>query len=289
MPKIDIPVKRLFQQRPADWARYIQPGCRAEWVREFKTDFTPRKESRLDSVLEINDPEGLYLLNFEPMGYRDSSLPARMLRYRSDIWEATLNKGQGTPSIKQVVMFFSPDDDSKVQSLNDPGRLAYSYDVIRVWEDRRQSVIEAKLVGLYPLLPLMKGENEQETPEQVLRESIAIVQEVEDEALKQDLLAGMVIFAEGKFAKDLVKSLIRRDMVMQSTIFQEWAEEEGAKAKVEDICEYLDVKFGASSLDLQKQIMNISELNILKRIVSGIYKAGTIEEAQAVILGTKRQ
>ena len=56
----------------------------------------PKKESRLDSVLEINDPSGPYLLNCEPMGYRDKALPARMLRYRSDIWEATLIDGKGT-------------------------------------------------------------------------------------------------------------------------------------------------------------------------------------------------
>ena len=60
MPKIDIPIKRLFQRRPADWARYVQPGCREEWVNTFKTNYTPKKESRLDSVLEINDPSGTF-------------------------------------------------------------------------------------------------------------------------------------------------------------------------------------------------------------------------------------
>lgn len=100
----------MFQQRPADWARYVQPGCGEEWVHEFKTDYTPKKESRLDNILAIDDPDGQYLLNFEPMGYLDKTLPARMLRYRSNIWEVTLNKGKGTPSIRQVVMFFSPSD-----------------------------------------------------------------------------------------------------------------------------------------------------------------------------------
>jgi hypothetical protein len=34
--------------------------------------------------------------------------------------------------------------------------------VITVWEDRRQSVINVKLVGLYPLL--MQGDDEHENP-----------------------------------------------------------------------------------------------------------------------------
>lgn len=79
------PLKKLIELRPADWARYVQPGCLEEWVTKFKTNYTPKKESRLDSVLEITDPGGAYLLKFEPMGYRDNALPARMLRYRSDI------------------------------------------------------------------------------------------------------------------------------------------------------------------------------------------------------------
>jgi len=59
--------------------------------------------------------------------------------------------------------------------------------VIRVWEQPRQPVLDQQLIGLYPLLPLMKGKAEEE-PGQVLRESMEIINEIEDEALKQDLL-----------------------------------------------------------------------------------------------------
>lgn len=298
MPKIDIPIKKLIERRPADWARYIQPGCREEWVTNFKTNYTPKKESRLDSVLEITDPNGPYLLNFEPMGYRDNALPARMLRYRSDIWEATLSEGRGTPSIRQVVIFFYRENDNGLHRLRDiwdKGILEYAYEVIRVWEQRRQPVIAAKLVGLYPLLPLMKGESEQETPEQALKECMNVVQEVEDESLQLDLLAVMAIMAGGRFPEKLVLSMIRREMVMESPIFQEWVKEERAEAeargrtegKAEAICKYLEVRFGTAALELQRQVRGISSLDELNRIINSIYTTGTIEEAQAVILGTR--
>ena len=77
MPKIDIPIKRLFQRRPADWVKYIQPECREDWIRQYKTEYTPKKESRLDNVFEVEDPNGPYLVNFEPMGYYDVALPQR--------------------------------------------------------------------------------------------------------------------------------------------------------------------------------------------------------------------
>ena len=182
MPRIDTPAKRLFQLRPADWARYMDPVCREEWVKHFQTDFTPRKESRLDNVLEIADPAGPYLLNLEPMGYRDATLPARMLRYRADMWEATLKKGRGTPSIRQVVIFFYEADDNGLHHLRDRwngGILDYAYIVLRVWEQYRQDVIASRLVGLYPLLPLMKGGKPDETPREALQESIDAVQIVQ--------------------------------------------------------------------------------------------------------------
>jgi predicted transposase YdaD len=301
MPKIDIPIKKIIELRPADWARYVQPGCREEWVTNFKTNYTPKKESRLDSVLEITDPDGPYLLNFEPMGYRDNALPARMLRYRSDIWEATLTEGKGAPSIRQVVMFFYREDDNGLHRLRDRwdmGILEYTYEVIRVWEQHRKPVIAAKLVGLYPLLPLMKGESEQETPEQVLKECISAVQEVEDEALQLDLLAVMAIMAGGRFPGKLVLSMIRREMVMESPIFQEWVKEERAEAEArgeargkamahDAICKYLEVRFGTAALELQRHVRSIFSLDELNRIINSIYTTETIEAARAVILETK--
>ncbi|WP_338825519.1 hypothetical protein MHOCP_10950 [Moorella humiferrea] len=81
-----------------------------------------------------------------------------------------------------------------------------------------------------PLLPLMKGEKGEEA-RQVLQQSITVVSEIEDEALRQDLLVVMGILAGGKYVAELVYSMIRREMVMQSPIYQEWVREERAEAE----------------------------------------------------------
>ncbi len=298
MPKIDIPIKKLIQRRPADWAKFIQPECKEEWVTSFKTNYNPKKESRLDSVLEITDPNEPYLLNLEPMGYRDNTLPARMLRYRSDIWEATLTDGRGTPPIRQTVIFFYQKDDNGLHWLRDKwdfGLLEYVYAVIRVWEEPRQPVIAAKLFGLYPLLPLMKGDK-RETPKEALKKCISVVQEVEDKSLQLDLLAVMAIMAGGKYSSQLVLSMIGREMIMESPIFQEWVKEERAEAEArgeargrimaqDSICKYLEVRFGLASKELQQKVKDISSLTELNYIINSIYTAKTLEEAQAVVLG----
>jgi len=157
--------------------------CQPDWIRPYQSDFVPNKESRLDNVVEVVDPAGSYLVNMEPMGYYDVSLPARMMRYRSDIWESTLNEGKGTPHIHQVVIFFFPKDDNKNHHLSDSNgeeeSVNFTYQVIRVWEQDRQLIIDQKLLGLYPLLTLMKSQ-EDEDPEHSLQESIKVIREIQD-------------------------------------------------------------------------------------------------------------
>lgn len=241
-------------------------------------------------------------MNFEPMGYYDVALPARMMRYRSDIWEATLNNRNGTPHIIQAVFFFYPEHDNKNHRLTDRWgelkTLEFTYRVVRVWEQPRQSVIEQRLVGLYPLLPLMKGEAG-EDPKQVLQQSIEAVKEVEDKSLQQDLLAVMGILAGGRYAAELVYSMIRREMILESPIYQEWVKEERAEAeargraegkvegkveKAQDaICKYLKRRFGPASEELQRVVRGVTSLDVLDGVMEELFAADTLEEARAII------
>lgn len=89
MPRFDISMKRLVQRRPADWVRFLLPNCRTEEIRPFTTEKTPKIQSRMDEVFAVQDA----IVHFETQSYLDTPLPARMLRYRADIWEDTLAAG----------------------------------------------------------------------------------------------------------------------------------------------------------------------------------------------------
>ena len=56
----------------------------------------------------------------------------------------------------------------------------------------------------------------------------------------------------------------------------------------EAICMYLEVKFGDASQDLQQQVKKIRKLEALDKIINSIYKAGSPEEARAVIDGAMK-
>jgi hypothetical protein len=128
----DIPIKRVLQIRTEDWVTFAFPEHTQVKLTDMKSDLVARikKESLMDNVKLLNDSS---VVHFEPMGYKDEALPARMLRYRSDIWEYTASQKKGFPSIKQAVIFFFEKHDNGTHSLTDDS-FKYSYKVIKVWE-----------------------------------------------------------------------------------------------------------------------------------------------------------
>lgn len=112
------------------------------------------------------------------------------------------------------MIFFYPQHDNRNQKLEDKGiddsRIEYSYDVIKVWKMKKGDVIEKKLIGLYPLMPLMEIELG-ETPDSIVELTIKTIHTVSDEATKNDLFGAMGVLASERFSKEIVYKHIRRE------------------------------------------------------------------------------
>jgi hypothetical protein len=79
-------MKRLFQVASGDWASFLFPEFTEIKLTDMQTDIVAKikQKSELDFIKLINSQ---YILHLEPMGYKDKSLPIRMLRYMADILE----------------------------------------------------------------------------------------------------------------------------------------------------------------------------------------------------------
>lgn len=303
MPNIDIPIKRLMQSRIEDWIEFLIPNCKKEWIKEMDpSKVPPKKESRLDKLILIDSPDERFILNIEPQGYLDYSMSARMLRYRSDIWEYTLAKGIGTPSIKQVVIYFYKNHDNKEYTLEDSWdevkTLDFNYKAVKVWELKKCLIIERKLEGLYPLLPLMERQDK-ETDEQVMEITMQTIKTVENSSLQADLLAVMSILVGEKFTSELVKKYIRREMLMNSPIYNEWVQEERKEAAEEAaekatekaskqmarkiMKELLVEKFDIIARRLSNKLDKIENIDDLQTLNKKIIKIDTIDNFEKLV------
>lgn len=293
MADIDVSIKRIMQVRPEDYLEFIVPGCKKEWIKELSPEKVPKKESRMDKLLLIESPNETFILNIEPQAYFDKSMPARMLRYRADTWEYTIQQNLGTPSIKQAVIYFFKNHDNKQYSLtdtwNESETLKYNFKPIRLWETQKELIINKKLIGLYPLIPLMERE-ENESDDDIIRNTVDIIQTVISESLRADLFTVTSILGEYAIAHDLIKKYIGRNMLMNSPLFNEWVEEErkeaaekaaketAREAAKKYIMELLTEKFDFIPKEIRESITSIDDVTILDELHKKVIKVQTIDE-----------
>ena len=295
MADIDIPIKRMMQLRPEDYVEFILPGIKKEWITELSPVKVPKRESRMDKLLFISSPTEEFIINIEPQAYYDKTLTARMLRYRADTWEYTLENNLGTPSIKQIVIYFFKNHDNKIYSLHDSWdgeeTLKFSYKPIKIWETKKEKIIRGKLLGLYPLMPLMEKEST-ETDDDIIRKTVAIINTVEDETLRADLFAVTSILGAYATTREIIKKYIRRNMLMNSPLFNEWVEEERKEATIaankksarKYITDLLIEKFDFVPKSLRDSIDSLDDIVALEELLKKIIKIETLEDFK-ILLG----
>ncbi|MBU5270310.1 hypothetical protein [Clostridium cochlearium] len=278
MAKTDIPSKRLLQLRPEDWIKAVLGTVEDVKFREIKPEKNPKVESRLDALYLIEDEDNRFILNLEPQGYIDPAIPARMLRYRADVYESMLSTNRDLLPMKQVVIYFSKEqettDNKIIDDLFDNSNIHYKYDVLRAWDMDKKFVLENELIGLYALLPLMEDERKKINKEIVLKESVKIASEVKDEALSKDILAAMSFLSEVEYSKEMITNIIRREMLMGSPLYEEWAMEERKEAELktkksilkEKLIKLLSAKFGIIDDETVKKIESIDSDSILNQL-----------------------
>ncbi len=300
MPRIDIPIKRMIMLRAQDWIKYLTLDDGEEEFDSFEleTEIPVKSSSKLDSLIFCKSRDGKgSVLNIEPQGYLDDTLPVRMLRYCADIWEYTLAKKRGKPTIKQCVIFFHPEHDNKEHSLvnhwGDDGELLYSYRVIRVWEMDKNTVIENQLIGLYPLIPLMLSQKGQSS-EELIELTVKTIETIEDEGTKSNVYAVFSILAGAKHSNDLIKKYVRREMLMKSTLFDEWVKEEreeAAKEAVKEVAKKTEItttrqktvdvlteRFDFVPRSIKEQLEEISDVDLLNQLHRKAVKVPTVDE-----------
>jgi transposase len=90
-----------------------------------------------------------------------------------------------------------------------------------VWELDAKDIVERKLEGLYPLLPLMKNEAAA-SKQEILNNAISAIKSVKDLSLQNEFLAIMSLLAQDKnrFDVDLIRSCINKEELMSSELIQ---------------------------------------------------------------------
>lgn len=142
--------------------------------------------------------------------------------------------------------------------------MRHMFEVIRLWEQPTQTFLES--TGLLPLAVLTQTTDKA----QMLRQVAARVEAIPDNRVKSNVAASAGILAGSTLKRDFINQVLRREIMQQSVIYQEWREEflqegrqrgrqEGEQAgEVRLILRLLARRIGEVLPDVQAQIQSLS-------------------------------
>ena len=95
----------------------------------------------------------------------------------------------------------------------------HEFEVVRLWEQRTQPFLEAP--GLLPLATLTQTADAAQT----LREVAERIEMISEPRTQSNVVASTGILAGLLLKRDFINQVLRRDIMQQSVIYQEWREE----------------------------------------------------------------
>jgi len=162
-----------------------------------------------------------------------------------------------------------------VNSIYNEEIIKFKYRVLKVWEMDPKMIIDKDLYGLFPILPLTNHGNTNDN--KCLEACFDLIQnaDIKDGALKADMSVCTGVLAGLRYPKELVKSLMKVEIMQESAIYQDILNEGIEKGKKEgmeeSIISVLSARFGnisANMVDMIHHIRNKSRLNELLKLAA---------------------
>jgi predicted transposase/invertase (TIGR01784 family) len=257
----DPTCKFLAESFPADFASWLL----GEPISLTKLKLSPTELSlepiRADSLILLGS--GNLILHVEFQTEPDPTMGFRMADYRLRLLRRFPGK-----EIRQIVIYLNPTGSDLVyQTVYEVPGLRAEFEVIRLWEQPTELFLES--TGLLPLAVLSKTPDKAQT----LRQVAAKVDRIQDRRVQSNVAASAGILAGLLLDKGFINQVLRREIMQQSVIYQEWKEEflqegrqEGEQAgEARLVLRLLTRRIGdvAPKMQIQIQALSLSQLEAL--------------------------
>jgi predicted transposase/invertase (TIGR01784 family) len=176
---------------------------------------------RADSIILLNNEELILHLEFQTDA--DPDMAFRMADYRLRAYRKFPHK-----SMRQIVIYLRKTTSDRVyETTFEIENTRHQFEVIRLWE--QPASIFLKSQGLYPFASLAQTDE----PESILRAVAARIEDIGASKIQADLTATASILAGLVLDKNLVKQILRRDIMRESAVYQDILVEGRDEGRVE--------------------------------------------------------
>lgn len=278
MGEYDLTMKRLTAEFAEDYVRFVlgrAPSYAEVLEIEEMDKELPSLMREVDFAVKV-EMEGKHIVLLVEFQTRwEGDVPQRMMGYCWRLYER-----YGFP-VYPVVMVFREGgvlkDGLEMRTL-EMEVIRFRFRVVPVWEVEGSGVVDQRLMGLYPLLPLMRWEGRRS--EEVLEESQRLVLGgIEERERRADAYVALRVLSGIRYPLELIHRILRRrDIMLESPVYREILEEGrelgrregievGEEARLrEDVLEVLEVRFGEVPSWVKTLVGEVREKKALERL-----------------------
>jgi predicted transposase/invertase (TIGR01784 family) len=240
----DNTCKFLAESFPADFATWLL-GEPITLTKLSPTELS-LEPIRADSLILLDSAE--IVLHAEFQTEPDPTMGFRMADYHLRVSKRFPEK-----RMLQVVIYLKPTGSNLVyQNVYETEKMRHEFQVIRLWEQPTQPFLES--TGLLPLAVLTQTPDKAQT----LRQVAARVEAIPEMRVQSNVAASAGILAGLLLKRDFINQVLRKEIMQQSVIYQEWREEGEQAGEARLILRLLTRRFGDVDLALRSQIQALT-------------------------------
>ena len=180
---------------------------------------------RADSVIFLESAEIILHIEFQ-------TEPNQNIHFRMTDYRLRLYRKYPERKVHQVVIYLSPSKSPLVHETTfNLEELRHKFNVIRLWE--QPTTIFQQYQGLLPFATL----SQTNAPEETLRQVARQIENIADKQLQSNVAASTAIISGIALSKEIIKRLLRSDIMKESVIYQEILHEGLAEGKARGLAE----------------------------------------------------
>ena len=182
---------------------------------------------RADSVIFLESSKIILHLEFQTEP--NKNIPFRMADYRLRIHRKFPER-----EVHQVVIYLTPSQSPLVYETKfELRKLVHNFNVVRLWEQSTELLLQYQ--GLLPFAALSKTDDPEETLKQVVRQ----IENIEDKQVQSNVASSTAIISGIALSKEIIRRLLRSEIMKESVIYQEILLEGKAEGKAEGLAKGL--------------------------------------------------
>ena len=289
MGHMDQGFKALVDLRTEEMARFVTGDKRAKYLGTLPTDVAMERQLMLDNLHRIRAHGTVCALDMEVQAYYDKTMPRRVYEYGLRV-----SLAYGLLVFSVIIWLFKGRTVPKP-----PYQILIGKRVVTFWDFVNielyrlpaSAIIEAKEVGILPLIPFMQG-----ATASVVELAMRRVREEAPESDVQTLAALLGIFTTRFHGQDFALDLIRRyfmstEILQEFPLFRSMMSEAEAKGETKGMREILlrqlEQRFGPVSKEIVEAV-NAATAPALAEL-AGYVVTDTLEQLRAHLSLSEQQ